>query len=58
MQAGHADDESTHLNMKCGHPECIEDDVRKTRKKKKNVLKVSRNLVGNKRPLNGYVLYY
>ena len=58
MQAGRADDESTHPNMKCGHPERTEDDVRKTRKKKKNVLKVSRNLVGNKRPLNGYVLYY
>jgi hypothetical protein len=60
MQAlpSHADDASTHPHMKRGHPGSTNDNVIKGRKKKKkNVPKVSEKLVGNKRPLNGYILY-
>jgi hypothetical protein len=60
MQAllGHADDASTHPHMKRGHLGSTNDNAMKSRKKKKkNVPKVSEKLVGNKRPVNGYILY-
>jgi hypothetical protein len=61
MQAspGHADDASTHPHMKRGHPGSTKDNAMKSRKKKKkkNVPKVSEKLVGNKWPVNGYILY-
>ena len=62
MQAlpGHADDASTHPHMKHGHPGSTNYNAmknRKKKKKKKNVPKVFEKLVGNKRPVNCYILY-
>ena len=55
---GHAGDASTHPHMKRGHPGSTKDNAMKNRKKrKKNVPKVFEKLVGNKRPVNGYILY-
>ena len=55
---GHADDASTHPHMKRGQPDSGHDNAMKSRKKKKkNVPKVFEKLVGNNRPVNGYILY-
>jgi hypothetical protein len=53
-----ADDASTHPHMKRGHPRSTKDNAMKShKKKKKNVPKVFEKLVGNKRLVNGYILY-
>ena len=53
-----ADDASTHPHMKRGHSGSTKDNAMKShKKKKKNVPKVSKKLVGNKWLVNGYILY-